>query len=886
MRNLSKWIVPIKKCTQSNLCGGKALRLGQMIRYGYDVPPGHVLLDPLRQLHLERCGLLPAIKEVERRLPTASPEELVSRGATIRENIEQSNFDLELRNALEDFYIQHWQGKKLVVRSSAHGEDSTHHSFAGQLDSFLGVHTFAELETAVRNTWASLWSQRCILYQHHNNLYLRHMGVIVQEQVDALYSGVLFTHAPGDIDSPKAMLAEYCQGLADALVSGEMNPGEILFERRTGNIIYHSRPPESGSDCDILTQKNALSALTKGALALESKLNLPLDIEWSISLDGQVYFLQARPITAKMHQDEQSIVWTNANIAENFPEPVTPFLYSVALQGYAAYFRNLGLGFGISPKRIQTMQDALDHIIGVHGGRLYYNLTNIHTLLYLAPAGRWLTRFFNDFVGATEFPSPRHAPAQLGRLEQAAEWLRILFNVPRQYLTVERRVSVFEKRIDDFCNRTRLTDLSKMALADLRTHLRGFLDIRLHYWNNAALADTAAMICYGLLKLALARVLPEKEAGNLHNDLLKGLSDLASGAPVQKLWELSRQVRNSAPLHQLFSQNEADAIWQSLEKPEFVDFRLAFLDYIENWGFRSSSELMLTVPSPEEKPAETLALLKVFVERSGSSPAEMLNKQMLDRDHLSNQLFSDITPSFWKRRLPLISHAWWIRKLLIATQASIRLRERARFRQARLYVRLRQIIMTIGNQLHQSGMIDSADDLFFLTYGELDELLAGHAMFPHSIRTLVAERRRALQEIAKTVPPDHFTLTVGDYLPLHPKAESTKPMSTEQNGRLQGAAVSGGRITAKATVLRSASEGHSLQEGDILVTRQSDPGWASVFFLVRGLIVERGGMLSHGAIIAREYGIPAVVGVVGATQAIQTGSRVSLDGDRGIVDLL
>lgn len=532
------------------------------------------------------------------------------------------------------------------------------------------------------------------------------------------------------------------------------------------------------------------------------------------------------------------------------------------------------------------MQDALDHVVGVHGGRLYYNLTNIHTLLYLAPGGRWLTNFFNEFVGTAEFPAPRHEAAKLGLSKRLIELSRIPFKVAWQYLMVKQRIGEFERRVDDFCSTTRHADLPRKSLTTLREDLRQFLDIRLHRWNNAALADTAAMICYGLLKLMLARALPSKDEASLHNDLLKGLADIASGAPVLKLWELSRRVRDTPILQRLFTNHTPEAIWQQLKQPECAEFREAFFGYLEQWGFRSSGELMLTVPSPQEHPLETLALLKIYAMRLGPSPTELLRQQTTAREELTQRVLTAITPQTWRRRLPFMSHAWWVRQLLCATHGAIRLRERARFRQARLYVHLRHVVLAIGERLHQAGVIDVPEDLFFLTHEELDDLLSGHAMFPNSVRELVTQRRERHRELTTLTLPDHFVLPFGHYFSPQPSSTLNNFESKSGIGRLQGAAACGGRVTANATVLKSAAEGHALREGDILVTRQTDPGWASVFFLASGLVVERGGMLSHGAIIAREYGIPAVIGVAGATQTIKTGNRLSLNGDTGVVDIL
>jgi pyruvate,water dikinase len=223
-----------------------------------------------------------------------------------------------------------------------------------------------------------------------------------------------------------------------------------------------------------------------------------------------------------------------------------------------------------------------------------------------------------------------------------------------------------------------------------------------------------------------------------------------------------------------------------------------------------------------------------------------------------------------------------LRVLLRWTKASIRLRERARLKQALLYSRLRRVALAVGDDLCADGRIERREDVFMLTMEELDALLSGSAMFP-DVRALIEIRRREHTRLGAMKPPDTFTLAEGTYL----EDAGITPITSAAGGSvLTGTSACGGRTTARATVLSDVTEAHRLRPGDILVTRQTDPGWGPVFPLISGLVMERGGMLSHGAIIAREFGIPSIVGVADATRLIPSGATVCLDGDRGSVRLL
>jgi pyruvate,water dikinase len=191
--------------------------------------------------------------------------------------------------------------------------------------------------------------------------------------------------------------------------------------------------------------------------------------------------------------------------------------------------------------------------------------------------------------------------------------------------------------------------------------------------------------------------------------------------------------------------------------------------------------------------------------------------------------------------------------------------------------------LALGGRLVERGWLETREDVFFLTWQELVALAGGSAMFPYSTARLVALRRSEHAALRAMRPPDSFVLPEGAYLPLADAPRHGTPADDDGGPELSGVPACGGRVTARAVVLADVAESGRIRAGDVLVTRQTDPGWGPIFPLVGGLVIERGGMLSHGAIIAREFGIPAVVGVPGATRRIRSGTLVDVDGDRGRV---
>ena len=821
----------LREATDLEVVGGKALNLARMMKLGLRVPDGFVLTAAALERHIVDSGL--------RDVPLEK----------MREAVMGAPMALDVSDALRDAAGDLLRSGPVVVRSSAIGEDSATDSFAGQLDSFLHITDEAQLIRAVLACWSSCWSDRSLAYRASRGRRAQGMGVIVQQQVDARFGGVMFTRTTDDL-----ILVEFTTGLADRLVAGEIDPSRIAM--RTDGTA--ARPLFNATGTPALPESLSVE-LAQIAGALERGFGSPQDVEW-VADDHGVQVVQTRPITAAVRalaaaEPHRTTRWTNANVSENFPEPITPLLYSIVSAGYAHYFRNLAQAFGLSRSRIAAMDDALRHVVGVHSARLYYNLTSIHTILATAPFGDRLVSAFNRFVGtdgaegAAVLARPAGLRARLGEWRELA-WIAL--KTSWTYFTIERRIFGFERTVDDFAARTHPSRLQAMDLRELRLALAELMDIRCNRWTSASLADAAAMVTYSALHRLIRAVYHGKEPGSLHNSLLKAIPGLVSGEPVHRLWELSRLLR----------ENRTD------------EFQRAFDDYLERWGFRCSAELMLTIPSYQEDPTALMETIRSYAALDGESPAEALARQLAIREADTRAM---LKIAGWRAPLILVVLRW--------TQASIALRERARLKQALLYSRCRRIALALGDRLVQAGRFARQDDVFWLTTSELDDLAAGATMFPAHVASLIAQRRDEHARLSATPAPDSFRTIEGDYEPLADDASA--PIDEKAaKGVYRGTGACGGRVTGRVAVLNDVSEAPRLRQGDVLVTRQTDPGWAPVFFLISGLVIERGGMLSHGAIVAREFGIPCVVGIRDATSSLATVQRVSVDGDRGEVHVL
>jgi phosphohistidine swiveling domain-containing protein len=894
-------VLPLAKAQREVVCGGKAAGLARAMELGIPVPDGFVVTYPAFEAFLQQGGLGARIVALLASVSVQDIARLRTSAAAISDQVIAAALPPGVHDALLDAWEHQLHSCPVIVRSSAVGEDSTEASFAGQLDSFLSIDNPVDLENAVKRCWASYWSERALAYRASSGKQLQGMGVLIQRQVDSRLAGVLFTRPPLKHEESRGdyLLGEFCLGQGIALVSGEINPGQFRIFRHDLSWEKLTDPEQPGIPGPAPELSSGwIQALAGAALRLEDFHNRPQDIEWALDDAGRLFIVQSRPIVEHPGPAVAApmITWSNANVRENFPDPVTPLLYSVASTGYSHYFRNLGLAFGISRRRIAAMEGPLRTIIGAHGARIYYNLSSIHSVIRMAPFGAWLIQYFNSFVGASETPPPSPGDRQFRDLDRhrALQWLELVQIVAKtawKFLTLGRRVARFEASADQFAAGTRPEILDSLGLTELRDRMRAFMDIRQHRWTDAGLADAASMICYGLLNSLLRSTFPGEQHRALPNSLLKGVTGLVSSEPVFDLWLLSRLILQDAELERLFTGQPADAILEALHAADagqhLTAFSRAFNRYLETWGFRCSGELMLTVPSFQENPAGLIGILKSYLQVTGESPLEVLQRQKSVREEQTQEVLDRIADNPAYGPLQRLGRAVLLKRFLVWTQGAIGMRERARLKQALLYARLRRVTLSIGERLAGHGLLAQADDIFFLTCGEIDELASSRAMFPHGTRELVKLRREHHRRLSAMNPPDSFVMEEGVCLDEGDYTDTASSACETTEGRLlEGTTACGGKIQGRATVLRDVSESAQLDAGDILITTQTDPGWGHVFFLIKGLIIERGGMLSHGAILAREFGIPAIVGVRDATRRIPQHASVFLDGDRGRVHVL
>jgi pyruvate,water dikinase len=720
--------------------------------------------------------------------------------------------------------------KYIIVRSSAIGEDGDEHSFAGQLDSFQVLNTNEAIIKGVLDCWQSLENERVKTYELNSDQSLKQMGVIIQEMIEPDYAGVYFTQAPDNADDS---LMEFVEGHCEKLVQGEVTP-ETIYGQEKFDYPF-----------SIMNFKSHIN-LIKG------HYQSPQDIEWLVKND-KFYFVQSRPIT----KVKKRVQWSSTNVNENYPDPLSPLLYSIARKSYYFYFKNLALKLGVL--REGEGENYLNNIIGTWGERMYYNMTHVHGVISLSPLKDLLIKSFDDFVGYQKAKSTKAA------IKGKTDLIKFCFLSCYHYLKLESYVVKIENRVDQFVNSDYENEVS------LGFH--EFLDIRFNFWFHASFADFFAMVFHGALGKLLT-TLKLKDATGLQNSLIQSIPGLVSNKPIFELWNLKELIEVEGK-SAFFKENDAVYIWKQIQTDSsFRIIKERISDYLNEWGFRCSGELCFLSTNYIENPKSFIQMLKIYINSVNENPIIQFKLKAKERSQIQLKACEEIDTNFnfFKALVFKLSLKFFIK----STMKGVSSRERVRLKQAHMYFKFKTICLRIGKNLKQSGLLSSEANIFFLEHDEISRLLGNEENDSTYLKELIKIRKDKIDRaVEKPENLYNFASEFGSgFVDLD---------LAETDSLLKGLPACGGKITARAVVLETIHEIDQIEKGDILITKQTDPGWICAFPIISGLVVERGGMLSHGAIVAREFGIPAVVGIKNITKTIKTGDIIEIDGDNGVI---
>lgn len=852
--------------------GGKALNLGELSKIeGIKVPDGFCLTTEAFRKSIKDNTELKALIEKLNELKSDDRKQISEISRRIRLIIENLELAKDIENEIAGALSAFGKEQTYAVRSSATAEDLPNASFAGQQDTYLNISGKDEVLRHVIKCWASLFTDRAVTYRIQNRFDNRKAltAVVIQRMVLAEASGVMFTADPMTSDR-KTLLIDAGYGLGEALVSGHVNPDTykirdgIILSKRIGSQMLEIRPGERGGTKEfkiedgrgnkqVLSDKQILSLDSLGK-KIENIYGFPQDIEWCLVSD-QFYIVQSRPVTTLFpipaSKDKVKHVYMSMGHMQVMTDPILPL--------------------GMSLFQLASLSP-----VDRAGGRLFLDIT--YDLVTSSGRRIVLQKVDNfDPIMATAMRELmarkdylKSLPKGKGNLSRGVNmfpWLKEAFRIYRKndraILTemIERREAELintEKRINTLSGNA----VFEFILQDKRNLQAVIFD---------ATCFGAVLICQFVsswLNKNIEKWLGEK---NVTNVLSKSVANNITSEMGFDLCRVADIVRIYPEVWEYFGRASDDNFFNDLPKLQGgLETSAAINDFLDRYGMRCSAEIDITKPRWYEKPTQLIPMILNDVKfmtpgqhiekfEEGKRKARAEEEEILQR--LSK------LPGGSKK-------AKKTKKMISLFRNFIGTREYPKYFWICRYAVYKRALMREADKLAAAGIIGDRSDVYYLYLDEFQEAVKTNS----ADKSLIEQRKKEYAGYAKLTPP-RIIMSDGEVL----SGEYENNIFPE--GVLVGIPVSSGVIEGRARVVEKLEDAH-VEKGDILVTSFTDPSWTPIFVSIAGLITEVGGMMSHGAVITREYGLPAIVGVENATKLIKDGQRIRLNGTKGYVEVL
>jgi pyruvate,water dikinase len=878
------WLVPLEALAQRRggddprIVGGKAARLAWLVKNGFDVPDAIVLPA---EAFAHAIRELPPACEPRALLRAAGGRAGYVRAAEARELIRHAPLPRGLPEELAELWREVGSHSPwgLAVRSSATCEDGALVSMAGLAETVLGVRGGDELGAAVCAVWSSLASGRALAYLAARGVRDVGMAVVIQRMVEATAAGVMFTRAPDartrGVDDERIINAGF--GLGAPVVDGLTTPDVLRVDRRgrlVDSVVAHKTHAvvigaNGPSEIDVAEpdrpalSRERVAELAEIAVRLEKLEPVAWDVEFACDA-ARTWVVQARPATGRGFPDggDAGTVWSNVNVGEALPGVATPFTWSVA-----GSFSEAGFQRAFSALGCRVPKNA--RLVGNVHGRFYLNLTQFMRIAAQVPFldPRTLVELGGGW-GGEELATQVEDVSKRGfyaRLPVTAS--RLL----REQLRLDDEVKAFEEFAEKQWRAQSALDLAILPDEGLARRMR---DIQALLERTGTVMLTSASSTLGshlMLKMMLERVAP-LDAERMAQSLTGGIRDIESARPgvgIMHVAALARREPDAAAAIEQESTVGLDAI------PEGPT-RRALQSFLDLYGDRAVREAELSTPRWKEDARPVLRMLRAALRTDAQQVEGSLARAKAHADDEMTRLVP---------RLNVLQQTM-VRHLVARAQRSARLRERMRAWVTRVLGMLREAALDADRRLLRRDPELDADwrrlvevdsplaavrSVFFLT---IDEVVGALRASRADLVPLVRSRRAELaRDQARPDPPATF---VGSPPPV-----VLPPWGGDV---LRGLSASAGVVEGRARVLMREDEMDALLPGEILVVHTTDVGWTPLFLVAAGVVTELGGPLSHAAVVAREFGVPSVVNVPGATRAIRTGDVLRVDGDRGVVE--
>ncbi|MEC1433015.1 phosphoenolpyruvate synthase [Bacillus subtilis] len=853
--------------TQFSLVGGKGLHLGELSKIqGIQVPEGFCVTTVGYQKAIEQNETLQVLLDQLAMLKVEDRDQIGNISRKIRQIIMEVDIPSDVVKAVAQYISQFGEEHAYAVRSSATAEDLPHASFAGQQDTYLNIIGVDAILQHISKCWASLFTDRAVIYRmqngfDHSQVYL---SVIVQRMVFPQASGILFTADP-ITSSRKVLSIDAGFGLGEALVSGlvsadcyKVQDGQIIDKRiATKKLAIYGRK-EGGTEthqidsdqqkAQTLTDEQILQ-LARIGRQIEAHFGQPQDIEWCLARDT-FYIVQSRPITTLFPipeaSDQENHVYISVGHQQMMTDPIKPLGLSFFLLTTAAPMRKAGG---------RLFVDVTHHLASPDSREVFLKGMGQHDQLLKDALMTIIKR--RDFIKS--IPNDKTAPNPIrGNADMPAQ-------VENDPTIVSDLIESSQTSIEELKQNIQTksgSDLFRFILEDIQ-ELKKILfnpesSVVIRTAMNASLWINEKMNEW-LGEKNAADTLSQSVPHNITSEMGLALLDVADVIrPYPEVIDYLQHVKDDNFLDEL-------AKFDGGSKT-----REAIYDYLSKYGMRCTGEIDITRTRWSEKPTTLIPMILNNINSSEPNAShrkfeqgrqEALKKEQELLDRLKQLPDGEQKAKETKRMIDIIRNFSGFR-------------EYPKYGMVNRYFVYKQALLKEAEQLIEAGVIHEKEDIYYLTFEELHEVVRTHKLDYQ----IISARKDEYTLYEKLSPPRVITsdgeIVTGEY-----KRENLPA------GAIVGLPVSSGVIEGRARVILNMEDA-DLEDGDILVTSFTDPSWTPLFVSIKGLVTEVGGLMTHGAVIAREYGLPAVVGVENAAKLIKDGQRIRVHGTEGYIEIL
>ena len=855
-----------------NLVGGTGINLGELYNNHFVVPDGFCITTEAYDLLMENKTL----KKMIENLNTIDYRDtgLISEaGEKIRNIITQTEVSESVKITVYGAWNNLGANYSYAVRSSATAEDLKGASFAGQLDTYLNIRGYENVVKAVQNCWASLFTERAIVYRNKNDFDNSKVkiAVIIQRMIGSEYSGIMFTADPVS-GNRKIVDIDAGYGLGEALVSGLVTPdfyqvynSEIL-EKKIARKEKGIFPDNEGGVIEVeiveeYMEKQVLSdeqivKLAKTGIKIQETFGSPQDIEWGF-YQGKFHILQSRPITSLFPipatSDNQKHVFFSFGHIQMMTDAMKPLALSI--------FENTRIfdKFGAADS-VSLQYEA--------GNRIYIDLSTLLSVPKIREkipdimkyADEHAAHIIKDLIDQGDFLAADEEFIKKTEKFLAPIFLKVGLNVHLW------NVNRLKTRGEKFFRNEALNwekDVNSYKGAEKIKKIRWYVSGMLNFLFSKAIEFPAsAMFSLAKIREMCMECFEPEETKELLAQLNMSLDNNVTSDMMMEIYDMADMARGSKELDNFMRTTVNETFWEDLENLKTnLEFTLEMKKFITKYGMRCAGEIDISVKRWKEAPADILPLIMNHIKTSEMNEhREKFKKGQLSAKEAERKITEGIKEKLGNSKAKKAARYIKIFRNMMG------FRESPKYFIVKFLDLARTAVLDEAEVLTEAGIIDDRDDIFYFSLDEIIDILEGR--YENNI-DMVLEKRKADFEIYKKMNPPRMITSDGEIL----------------TDKLENINAPLGALTGTANVILNLSDA-DLKAGDILVTTFTDPAWTPLFSSAGAVVTEVGGLMTHGSVVAREYGIPAVVGVDGAVERIKTGDKIRVNGTEGYVEIL